>query len=580
MSEPTKPRFTVDLDEIDRQLRRAAASPTSQTAGQPGVPAGEQTPAVPPEDPFFDFPSSFPSPSGHTGAGYPAADAPGIEPAPLLPPPYQPVSAPSPASQPAAPKNVFASAGQGSDPLQELARIVGQEDPFQNILGQKQAPGQHRPVQDPFASSLPPQQQAYDPAPVSYPQDSYSAAPASADPDSLAEYLKMEGDTLSAGLSAQAPASSPYPTYSRQEEQPPVAEDLDEVASRSRYHGEPQPAGEGFDPNAFSTNYQPPQPDYGDYAPSFADPKLGYQPGYYEMGDEEFAPPRKSSKKYYLFGGVAAICLIGLAAGYAMMGNEGGGEPPLVTASDEPTKVPPETPGGKEFPDQNKQIYAGGAKEGDTQVVNREEQPVDVNQATGRSSLAAGEFGEPRRVRTVAVRPDGTIIGAETASLSNSTSAPSAPAAPVMQMPEAESPRTSSANTAASTPAPTTTPPEPVQQVAPAAPPPPVRPPQQAAAPRQQTASVQTPPAASSGGGAYAVQFGVSGSEAEGQNRFNRLQGQYPSVLGGVAASIRQAEVNGRTIFRIRSTGMSREESENLCNSLKAAGGDCYVARN
>jgi cell division protein FtsN len=44
--------------------------------------------------------------------------------------------------------------------------------------------------------------------------------------------------------------------------------------------------------------------------------------------------------------------------------------------------------------------------------------------------------------------------------------------------------------------------------------------------------------------------------------------------------NIRSAEVNGRSVYRVRVGNMSREEAVSLCEKLKADGGSCFVAKN
>ncbi len=83
---------------------------------------------------------------------------------------------------------------------------------------------------------------------------------------------------------------------------------------------------------------------------------------------------------------------------------------------------------------------------------------------------------------------------------------------------------------------------------------------------------------ASSGG--FAVQLAAEGSEDAARAKFNRMRSQYGSVLGSASPSIRSAEVNGRSVYRVRVGDMSREEAVSLCERLKASGGTCFVARN
>ncbi|MEN3930921.1 SPOR domain-containing protein [Microvirga sp. W0021] len=509
MNEPTKPRFTVDLDEIDRQLRRAAASPT-QVRQEPSF-TGEpiNAPSMPQIKPASE--DSF---VAETLTAEPAL------------PPVAPDFPPQP--QEPAPKP---SAQNMPDPLQELARIVGQDDPFKNILGGASKPAGNQPFQGFSNSPLPP----------------------SSGFDGFAGVKQPEA----------APAASPYGTYSRQPSAPQAA------LPEDQYLDSQAPAYQDEVAETPSATLPPES-----YTPSYANPNLGYQPGYYETEELSHMPVQKSGKKKLAIS-LAALIVAGAAVGGYMMlrntGIVGDNEPPLVTASDEPTKVAPETPGGKEFPDQNKQIYQGNAaSEGNIQVVNREEQPVDVQEATGARANAAfvNSLGEARRVRTVAVRPDGTVIGGE--------ASPAAPGTSTTSI------QTQSAATSQALEEPEDT----YESPAPVSPAPAPQPEPRATAPAQPTrtaaveAPAQTPASAARSTGPYAVQFGLGSSEAEGLARFNRLKAQYPDVLANVSPSIQAAESNGRTIYRIRSVGMSREDSNSLCNSFKAAGGDCYVARN
>ena len=105
----------------------------------------------------------------------------------------------------------------------------------------------------------------------------------------------------------------------------------------------------------------------------------------------------------------------------------------IVTGTS-PTKVAPQNPGGVEIPDQNKQIYERGGQDGTDQ--DREPRgaadrcpagdagrprPVkpsgplpsnvvpSVNPAPPQYGSINAALGEPRRVRTVSVGPDGTL---------------------------------------------------------------------------------------------------------------------------------------------------------------------------
>lgn len=161
--------------------------------------------------------------------------------------------------------------------------------------------------------------------------------------------------------------------------------------------------------------------------------------------------------KPYLMAGTAAIVLLAGAGGlYAWLGSGAvgtlaGGEPVVIAADNDPVKIVPEDPGGKSVPNQDKAVYdrvAGNGVEDPKQpsLISSEEEPVDVVQRTlipeslpmeGENQVMATPVGEtedprllpdgqpqqaaaedpatitPRRVRTMIVRPDGTLVAQE-----------------------------------------------------------------------------------------------------------------------------------------------------------------------
>uniref|UniRef100_UPI001E6082A5 SPOR domain-containing protein n=1 Tax=Methylobacterium sp. Leaf118 TaxID=2876562 RepID=UPI001E6082A5 len=79
--------------------------------------------------------------------------------------------------------------------------------------------------------------------------------------------------------------------------------------------------------------------------------------------------------------------------------------------------------------------------------------------------------------------------------------------------------------------------------------------------------------------GGYAVQLGVRGSESEARAALKQMQAKY-SQLSGKPELIRQAEVNGKTLFRVRVGPLAKGEASSLCSDLQGAGGQCFVAKN
>ena len=158
--------------------------------------------------------------------------------------------------------------------------------------------------------------------------------------------------------------------------------------------------------------------------------------------------------KPYLMAGTAVIVLLAGAGGlYAWLGSGAvgtlsSGEPQVIAADKSPVKIVPEDPGGKSVPNQDKAVYdrvSGSGLEDPTQpsLISSEEQPIDVVQRTlipetlpmdGGSEALATPVGEtedprllpdgqppqaaaedpatitPRKVRTMIVRPDGTLV--------------------------------------------------------------------------------------------------------------------------------------------------------------------------
>jgi len=427
-----------------------------------------------------------------------------------------------------APAQPATSGGRG-DPLAELARIVGQEDPFQSLLANE---------------------------PSARPR----TAPAAAAP--MDDFFAVRPDA------APAPRSS-QPAYD------------------SHAYGEPAaPAGQTY-------AYQQPQAsayDDGAYGQDYYD--TGNDPHASAYQDEYETVERPRSRKGMIaIGAVLGAVVLGGGAAFMMSGSQaalGGGEPPLITANNDPVKVQPQNPGGVEIPNQNKQIYER-TNNPDTKVVNHTEQPVDVKQAvrmnasestgaTGAAQPAGLNLGEPRKVRTVTIRPDGSTVQPE-AGNPGSTAVAAAP--PAMTMPAAAQPAPAPAQPkpAAATPAASTTPkPAPVA-AAPSEPAPQEKPQRVASAQPAAAAPAPATPAETVATGGFAVQLGLASSESGAQKALAGFQKKYPE-LEGQSPLIRKAEVNGNTIYRVRVGPMSRDEASTLCSKLQGQGGQCFVAKN
>ncbi|UCI23447.1 SPOR domain-containing protein [Mesorhizobium sp. B2-8-5] len=93
-----------------------------------------------------------------------------------------------------------------------------------------------------------------------------------------------------------------------------------------------------------------------------------------------------------------------------------------------------------------------------------------------------------------------------------------------------------------------------------------------------QVASID--PAVAAGGGSWSMQIASQPTVESAQSTYQDLQRRYGSVLSGRTANIVKAEVAGKgTFYRVRVPAQSRNDAINLCTSYKAAGGNCFVSR-
>ena len=301
---------------------------------------------------------------------------------------------------------------------------------------------------------------------------------------------------------------------------------------------------------------------------------------------------------------------------------------PTILAATGPTKVQPETPAtDPDAPSEPSTLLDKNKNDGTAtaKVVNTVEQPVDLGQtvkpqASSATDDAASQspFPEPRKVKTIIVRPDGTMIAnsapqaadtplpttaTQQASLAfdpqtslpivaNPSAAAAVPAdqPPVGASPPATTPAVKSQARVGTTPKPAATPshtvatdgrvtgttPKPKAAVA-------------AAKPAGETKPVRvadaTPPAADNAAvspvtsGKFGVQLGAAGSDAEARDLASRLSKKFAGDFGGARPGVRKAEVGDKTVYRVRVGGLSQDSAKALCGKVSAGGGGCFVVR-
>ena len=324
-----------------------------------------------------------------------------------------------------------------------------------------------------------------------------------------------------------------------------------------------------YSQNAYSQPSQVPPPPPGAWRQEDA------------VWESDTEPKRKSRTAIYALGGVLCLVLAGVAGAFAFRSAPAiVASAPTIKAAGGPLKVVPEGPAASSAPSTSATVLdMSGEKIGASRVISSEEQPVDLSQVrtasippVGAPARSGNGFPEPIKVKTVSVRPDGTIINPGAAApqrtasnVTGSTPAATSPVAPAAARPAAQAPVAAPA--VADSGKRTTR----------------VAPPSEAPAPKPtQTAAVapvvSATPAVAKGG--FAVQLSAAGSESEARASIAKYQRQFGAALDGHSPGVAKGEANGRDVWRIRIGGLSREDALTMCTSIKGSGGACFVAAN
>lgn len=349
-------------------------------------------------------------------------------------------------------------------------------------------------------------------------------------------------------------------------------------------------------------------------------------------GEEEPRRPRFGGMRGVgIVVGVLAVAVVALVGFRMVSGGISNGPPQVFEDDGLPAKGPPETASAEseDADPAGKTIYDRVDGTTDTQsarLVERPTAPVDSLPGVGAGAQMSGSgetVMEPRRVRTVVVRPDGTIVPGQTADpravpetaadtlpepvpaadrsamtdlaasgAAAETASAEAGAESQISTEAAEVEQTLASEAVGETqgplrlperrPAPpavrTTTATTPATQSAAA-------PAQSAGTPMALVPGGASAPAAtapvSAPAGSFMVQVTSQRSRDQALAAYQQLQRKFPSVLGGRAPSLQSVEISGKgTYYRVRVQGGSQAQAAQLCSQLKAAGGDCVVTRN
>ena len=332
---------------------------------------------------------------------------------------------------------------------------------------------------------------------------------------------------------------------------------------------------------------------------------------------------------------IAAVLLVAFVggAGAYFIGAFGGGSegPVVVAADDEPVRVKPDDPGGRQIPNQDRTVYntLDGEEKDPTEesrlVVRSEEPEVSDNtrprvvlpNSGNRDVSATVPPSGPRTVKTVVVRPDGTLVRPESATTDavaeTDSNAPSETAIvdtsetsivdtsetsivdtsetvadsaeqEVAAVGEEITPRAVSTESLSSTSENASEETPPAQETVEVAALPPIprannnrnQSTAASAQPTQLTASTSTPAANT---GDFVVQLSAQRSDEAARTNFRRLQQRY-SALAGYSLNVQRADLGDRGVYhRVRVGPFARSAANTLCQRVKSQGGDCIVRR-
>lgn len=508
---------------------------------------------------------------------------------------------------------------RGDDPLAELARLVGtDQDPYQRVFqdgpqGRSQPQGMSQPRQQPELRAT-------------------RSAPQSFAGGTGAANQKTYGDpTPSAsrqGLYAERPAfAQPAPPVQRA--QPATgtraAQGLggDFAAIEAGLRGSLQPDYYPAARESYAEQYQSDDPQMDD-DDDWLDVAQASEPQNFAAG---YAEPLRSRRLLYVTAAIIVVGISGIGATFALKRTpEAPRQIAMIKAATSPAKVRAPTPvqsASAKAAIQDASVLETTPQPPPVGIVNRTEEPVDLAHAAGtgvpaapsgsaesvpvpappkvaeapepaharsaRSGVAGTQvastsnkvFGlggmiQPRVVKTVSVRPDGTIIPDDAAAPNPPDSTASAPAAPADAGQDASAaaaapPQSSSGGEAAAT-LPIAAAPEPPAHHA--------EKPSHSAPVRVADLNNDADEApADHAGSSYAVQLAARGTESEARHALQELAHKYGSVLGVRHLKFRRAKVNGKSVFRVRVVGLSKDSATKLCKKLEGKGGSCFVAR-
>lgn len=302
-------------------------------------------------------------------------------------------------------------------------------------------------------------------------------------------------------------------------------------------------------------------------------------------------------------GGVAVLGGVGALA-LSFGGGEGADAPAIVKADDSPIKVKPENPGGTSVPNQDNKVYdavkgtaATAGAPAQEKLVTTSEEPIDMAAAAENGSLPGvnadediipktderiepsaddevvdeGAVVTPRKVKTMVVRSDGTLVPREEAPApkavaadENTGTVAAADAVPVqpVKTSKVKTGKVAAADVDAQ-----------AQETS-------ALPPVKKADDQKPEEVAALEPVATAATGAWSVQIASQPSAEAAKSSYEDLAKRYSGVIGGKGVNIVKAEIAGKgTYWRVRVPAPTRDDAVKLCSDYKAAGGNCFISK-
>jgi hypothetical protein len=216
-----------------------------------------------------------------------------------------------------------------------------------------------------------------------------------------------------------------------------------------------------------------------------------------------------------------------------------------------------------------------------------EDRIVQTAQAEG---VAASQppLVTPRKVRTMVVKPDGTLVPREEEAPQVAAAEPADPAPQHVvaddrtgAVPTVEDDNVAAAGEEAQEPAGANAAAAATPRTAPIAPQRPSDQPVDVVGEvKPDRVASAAPTNAAVPAGAWSMQIASQPTAESAQSTYQTLSRRYASVLGGHEVSIVKADIAGKgTFYRVRVPTGSRNDAIELCESYKAAGGNCFVSK-